>query len=217
MPHTRRQQRRTRLARDYTIRVTGAHRAERVALSMEADLAEELREATRETRFLLHAAAVEAAPTPREGQGSKGDGVGSELNQPGGVRRFAGRFKGGETAVSLTYEVTLFVEEGELASYVETGTGLYGPLASKYPIYPSEGRALLLYGGGGGNVSGVWLGNRGADAFDGGNAGDKLPIFDHVLHPGIQPRPFLARTVRDHANEVDTIYDRAVSAAIRGF
>jgi len=204
------------MARDYVIRVVGAQRAERSTLDVESDLAEELREATRQSRALLMEAAIEAAPHPRgDGGEEQGDGIHSEVNAPGGVRRLAGRAPGGAPLVSLTYQVDLMVEAGTLAAYVETGTGLYGPLASKYPIYPTEGKALLLMGGGAGNVSGHWLGNRGASAFDGGDTHDKLPIFDHVIHPGIKPRPFLERTVLAHGDEVDELYEHAVAEAVR--
>lgn len=209
------------MARDYVIEVQGAHRVERGLLDTERELARELRQATRDVRRLLRERAKENAPHPRKGTGeSQGDGVGADANfphAPGGLRRFAGRFPGGAPIVSLTYEVTLFVDDPHtLAAYVETGTGERGPAGTKYPIYPNQGRALLLRGGGAGNVSGHWIGNRGSDPFRGGNAGERLPIFDHVMHPGIHPRPFLERTARDNADVVDLIYDRAVHRAVRG-
>ena len=206
------------MADKYVIEIQGAHRVERSLLDDERRLARELREATRETRALLLEAARDAAPRPRKGTNEEqGDGVGATINFPGatgGLRRLAGRAPGGAPLVALTYEVNLFVEAGTLAGYREEGTGLFGPLGSKYPIYPSGSKALLLTGGAIG-IQTLWGGNQGATPFRGG-AGEKLPIFDHVLHPGVKARPFLEKTVRDHAPEVDRIYDHAVDSAIRG-
>jgi len=208
------------MPRDYAIEIVGATRTERGILDVERQLAEELREATRKTRTLLYEAAVEAAPTPDPHTGEeKGEGVGTRINFPqgrGGLRRFAGRAPGGAPLVSLTYQVELFVEEKTVAGIFETGSGKYGPHGSPFPIYPSEGRALLLKGGPQ-SASGVWFGNRGADRFDGGNAGEELPIFDHVMHPGMKARPFLEKSARDSSDAVDLLYDQAVHRAVHGF
>lgn len=211
------------MARDYVIRVQGALRTERGLLSVERELAEELREATRKAQTLLMAAAINAAPTPDAHTGEEqGEGIESDINFPeahGGLRRFAGRAPGGEPLVSLTYQVSLFIPEGTETQSArhETGTGLYGPLAAKFPIYPSAGKALLLTGGPQ-SASGHWIGNQNT-IFKGGAGGgnpDNLPIFDHVMHPGMAPRPFLERTVRDHDDEIDRLYEHAVDSAVRG-
>ena len=202
------------MARDYVIQVQGALRTERSLLDTERELAEELRQATREARALLMEAAIDAAPTPDAHTGQeKGEGVGSTLNMPGGVRRLAGRAVGGKPLVSLTYEVTLFVEAPSVAAIFETGSGLFGPHGSPFPIYPTEGKALHLPGWGGSPNSPKF-----GDPFRGGlyKAGERKPIFDHVNHPGMPARPFLEKTVRDHADLVDALYERAVSDAVNG-
>lgn len=210
------------MPRDYAIEIVGATRTERGILDVERSLARELRQATRETRALLLEAAIEAAPTPRRGQGEKGDGVGARINFPeahGGLRRLAGRAPGGAPLVSLTYQVELFVEAGELAAYFETGTGLFGPAGSKYPIYPSAGKALYLRGWGG-NQGSPFRGGSGSLRSGRGSSlqpAEQKPIFDHVVHPGIRARPFLEKSARDNADAVDVLYDQAVHRAVHGF
>lgn len=207
------------MARDYVIQVTGALRTERTLLDTEHDLAEELREATRQVGALLLAAAKEAAPTPRKGAlaedapDSKGHGINVDLNfpgAPGGQRRLAGRAPGGAPLVGLTYQVALGVEGGNLAAYREQGTGLFGPVGAKYPIYPNPGTQALYLRDWDGRI-------RGGGDFRGGEKGEKLPIFEHVMHPGVRPRPFLEDTVRAHSEDVDAIYEHAVERAVRGF
>ena len=201
------------MARDYVIEVQGAHRVERGFLNVERELANELRQATREARALLMEAAIEAAPTPDPHVGEeKGEGVGSNLNMPGGVRRLAGRAVGGAPLVSLTYEITLFVERGTVAGFHESGTGLFGPHGSKFPIEAGSGKMLHLPGWGG-NPNHHLYGIE----FRGGERGDHKAIFPHVSHPGMKPKPFLENAVRDMAPTVDDLYERAVNDAVKGF
>jgi hypothetical protein len=200
------------LARDYVVEVQGALRVERGLLNTERRLAEEMREATRETRAYLLEVAESYAPQPRLEDGApweeKGAGIGAELKNPGGVRRFAGRAAasaGGGPLVSLTYEVSLFIrddEPGHLAAFFETGTGLKGPGGSEYSIFSKKGKKL-----------GPLIGFVGSQP-------ERGTVPTHawsVTHPGISPRPFLEDAVRDSSDEVELIYDRAVANAIKGF
>ena len=200
------------MARDYVIEVQGAFRTERSLLNVESQLAEELREATREARALLMAEAISRAPTPDAHTGQeKGEGVNSELNMPGGVRRLAGRAVGGAPLVSLTYEIRMGVERNTVAGIFESGSGLFGPHGSKFSIEADAGSGLFLQGWGGSPDS-----SKFGDPFRGGlySAGERKPIFDHVSHPGMKPRPFLEDAVRDLAPTIDRLYERAVDRAV---
>lgn len=76
----------------------------------------------------------------------------------------------------------------EYARTVEFGSGLYGPRHARYPIVPRTRRALF------------W-------------PGAAHPV-RRVMHPGVQPHPFLIPALRDHVDEIKAEFIAALRAIL---
>lgn len=81
----------------------------------------------------------------------------------------------------------IVVRDGEIWSYVNYGTGMYGPSGQPYIIEPVKAKALSFQSGYNAKTLPVARGNVGS----GQRSGDTV-LRKAVLHPGIEPRDFAA-------------------------
>lgn len=195
---------------EYRIRVEGALGVERVLGRLEKDVRREMRVASERARPILQRSAERLAPTPREGVAEEqGQGIYTELSSP--RRTIAGsvsRAQGGGFLVDLEFRIFYGVEENTVSAYAEAGTGEhrdpeFGGPRDVWIILPggvtgtTDSDSMLL---------GPMYGHRGGtDRF----------FAPMVRHPGARPHPFLTEAGFEVADEIEALYERAVSRATR--
>ena len=100
---------------------------------------------------------------------------------------------------------------GKRFTWSDKGTGLYGPKKARYPIRPKRAKALRF------RVPHRPKTLAPGQAMPSGQA--KTVVTQLVMHPGIRPRKFTARTVKKYSNRMNRkgFYRRTENAARRGF
>lgn len=100
---------------------------------------------------------------------------------------------------------------GKRFTWVDQGTGLYGRRKRRYPIRPKRKKALSF------RVPHRPKTLAPGQAMPSGQA--KTVVTQLVMHPGIRPRKFTARTVKKYSNRMNRkgFYRRTENAARRGF
>ncbi len=202
----------------YRVKITGG--AFTIGRLAQADksIRASLEVASREAKILTEGRLHDDAPNPRPADEAKGHGVEVEVSN---TERFAGRVKGGGTAVTRVYRVEVSLRSKSVAGYVEGGTGIYrstkfGGPASEYDIHASPGRLLgpitarqgFHFVRTGTKFKGQNVG-RGAQF----KPGDDM-FLSQVHIRGTHPDPWVEDSFDSIQPQIEQLYDRAVGGAI---
>lgn len=181
------------MADSYRIEIVGDRRVERGLRDVEGELHLRLLEASHEAATLAEESTRANAPSPKSGTQPQGFGIFSRVVT---TQRLAGSAKGGVPIFDRNYEVRLGIHDGTVAAYVEAGTGIFATPERGGPFRPyvvkAHGKALAPF-----------------DTPEG-------EIFRKSARiPGTHPHPFLAESALEVEDEIEALYEHAVSESVR--